>query len=85
MLILLGPGDMIMGSASYFRRLPPEIRETILEYLDEQDGVSPVSVASVVHLLGERHLHVELAETSLKSSIAEAAIKRGFNVAFDGT
>ena len=38
-----------------------------------------------MHLLCERGMDVELSEASLKSSIAEAALEKGFNVAFDGT
>ncbi len=70
----------------YFKRLPPEIRETILLHLAEHKGSrQPISISRVVHMLGERHLTVELSETALKSSIAEAAIREGFDVAFDGT
>ena len=74
-----------MAVPRYFNRLPGQSQATILEYLDQHDRASPVSVASVVHLLCERRAHVELSEVSLKNSIAEAALQRGFSVAFDGT
>jgi hypothetical protein len=74
-----------MGGFGYFKRLPPEVRAKILEQLEEHAGDRPVSIAQIVHLLGESRLHVELSETSLKSSIAEAALQKGFDIAFDGT
>lgn len=70
---------------TFFKRLPPELREAVLEHLREQSGSQLVSVAQVVHLLSEKGVTVELSEKALKSSIAEAAIKKGFSVAFDGT
>lgn len=75
-----------MPRNSYFQRLPPEIREAILLHLAERKGSrQPISIVQVVHMLGERQLHVELSEKALKSSIAEAAIREGFDIAFDGT
>lgn len=74
-----------MRSNGHFNRLPPDIRETILHHLAEHSGKQPISISQVVHILGERRLRVELSEAALKSSIAEAAIQRGFSVAFDGT
>lgn len=75
-----------MHNTSYFKRLSPELQKAVLLHLEEHKGSEqPISIARVVHMLGERQLHVELSETALKSSIAEAAIREGFNVAFDGT
>ena len=74
-----------MGRSLFFHRLPPEVRATILDHLEEHAGDRPVSIAQIVHMLGEHHLHVELSETSLTSSIAQAALHKGFNIAFDGT
>lgn len=75
-----------MGRRSiFFNRLPPEVRAMILSKLEEHSSESPVSVSEMVHILGERQMHVDLSEATLKSSIAEAALKKGLNVAFDGT
>lgn len=74
-----------MGDLNFFNRLPPDVRAIILSRLEEHSRDSPVSVSAIVHMLGERQLRVDLSETSLKSSIAEAALKKGLNVAFDGT
>jgi hypothetical protein len=74
-----------MGGIGFFKRLPPEVRAVILEHLEDHAGDRPVSVAQIVRKLGESRLHVELSETSLKSSIAEAALHKGFDIAFDGT
>ena len=74
-----------MHRTGFFNRLPPEVRATILNQLEAHTGERPISIAQIVHALGEQRLHVELSESSLKSSIAEAALARGLDVAFDGT
>ena len=74
-----------MHGTGFFKRLPPPVRATILDQLEKHSGESPVSVAQIVHALGEHRMHVELSESSLKSSIAEAALAKGYDVAFDGT
>lgn len=75
-----------MHHTSYFQRLTPELRAAILLHLSEHKGsAQPISISKVIHMLGERQLHVDLSEPALKNSIAEAAIEQGLNVAFDGT
>lgn len=75
-----------MHTTSYFKRLTPELREAILLHLAEHKGSKrPISITQVIHMLGERQLHVDLSEPALKNSIAEAAISEGLDVAFDGT
>ncbi len=70
---------------TYFNRLPPNVRETILTQLSGRRRDQPVSIAEVVHMLGDHYHGIDMSEASLKSSIAEAALERGFVVAFDGT
>lgn len=69
----------------FFKRLPPYVREQVLVQLQTQSETEPVSISRVVHLLSEEGVKVEMSEIALKSSIAEAALERGFVVAFDGT
>lgn len=71
--------------ASLLKRLPPEMRRTILDRLSACEPNRPVSIAEMVHALSEQFRELDMSETTLKSCIAEAAIRDGRAVAFDGT
>lgn len=72
-------------STPCLKRLPPDIRVAVLSLLDDHAADRPVSIAGIVHALGEHHHGIQLSEPALKSCIADAALQRGFVVAFDGT
>ena len=72
-------------SLSYFKRLPPELRLTILDQLSSSGHDEPVSIAKIVHTLSKQYRDLEMSETTLKSSIAEVTIEQGRTIAFDGT